>query len=694
MCLKRVKVNLLSHGTENLWSRLKYYFIKYHATPTNNCSAAFDPVFLWQIGLARQPCKKRMHIPGLTFLQQEGAKSPRMDESLSLNETSTFITESQSPSVFPKNTISPRESRQSSGSSLPPTAPKHPASFNVMNKRNTRKRISEGRNSGGSKKRKTIFSQNVPKEPKLAFLGADMHNGGNRAAQQKFVASPNRKQAQQMLVPPTQPASQRNHQPPHQPAKPSAAPRGVVDIFGIPHPPNTILRNDIHHPLSPADWLRVGIRPSPFDPNPSYPQTTLEMAWKSFHNRLPNSHFFPIPELLIVRLHLLSTLWYYATTVDKRKYIASPTLAGVGMEVLDHLLSRLGCLIVKRSKISKKEFVFIIELRFCPADRKPSFNHLDDGIKTKMKNPVEDMAALKELEKVWKPYLKEKSRELDWMSVPKAPMTVVGGQRIPSGPKGGGSAAFSAFMGMDVVDTEATASGESFVEGMATSRKVVSPTSSDPEQSHEQYQESVEEFSADLEMVEDESSSEENDYDMSPTVAYSVGQNLREFQPLDVNLQVEHSADPNRQQISTEMNFETETVSRDSDQSPSLVFQDSDECLLTSAPARTSSTMSSLISPRSENRFAELKAQLIQAKTRTIADPEEIDSPTAMRPRSSRLNALDIFHDVARQRIASPELKVPAEGDYWQWLNYEKRSEKVDLELLDLFLLGELRSVD
>ena len=57
---------------------------------------------------------------------------------------------------------------------------------------------------------------------------------------------------------------------------------------------------------------------------------------------------------------------------------------------------------------------------------------------------------------------------------------------------------------------------------------------------------------------------------------------------------------------------------------------------------------------------------------------------------STRLKR-DLFEDIARKRIASPELSIPIADDYWGNLNYEKRSEKINMELIDLFLCGDTR---
>ena len=91
-----------------------------------------------------------------------------------------------------------------------------------------------------------------------------------------------------------------------------------------------------------------------------------------------------------------------------------------------------------------------------------------------------------------------------------------------------------------------------------------------------------------------------------------------------------------------------------------------------------------------EIRLAALKAMLLQAKGRDISNnPEQNPLPksTVAKSRFAWLKA-DLLEDIARKRVASPELSVPAADDYWGILNHEKRSEKINMESLLLFLCG------
>jgi hypothetical protein len=61
---------------------------------------------------------------------------------------------------------------------------------------------------------------------------------------------------------------------------------------------------------------------------------------------------------------------------------------------------------------------------------------------------------------------------------------------------------------------------------------------------------------------------------------------------------------------------------------------------------------------------------------------------------SPRPKAIDFFdatacHPLPTQRKSTPELVIPTEGDYWGKLNYQKRSEKIDFEVLDEFFCCE-----
>ena len=91
-----------------------------------------------------------------------------------------------------------------------------------------------------------------------------------------------------------------------------------------------------------------------------------------------------------------------------------------------------------------------------------------------------------------------------------------------------------------------------------------------------------------------------------------------------------------------------------------------------------------------EDRLAALKAELLQAKVHVSPNCklDNISPDPAIVPHEAcyaRLKA-DVVEDIAQKRIASPELVVPADDDYWGMLNYEKRSEKINMELIDLFL--------
>ena len=87
-------------------------------------------------------------------------------------------------------------------------------------------------------------------------------------------------------------------------------------------------------------------------------------------------------------------------------------------------------------------------------------------------------------------------------------------------------------------------------------------------------------------------------------------------------------------------------------------------------------------------RFAALKSMLLQAKGRGRSNnPEQELLPKSTVAKSRSIwSTADLFEDIARRRIASPQLIVPAADDYWGILNHEKRSEKINMESIDLFL--------
>ena len=107
---------------------------------------------------------------------------------------------------------------------------------------------------------------------------------------------------------------------------------------------------------------------------------------------------------------------------------------------------------------------------------------------------------------------------------------------------------------------------------------------------------------------------------------------------------------------------------------------------------RSKTPIPSLLSP-TEIRLAALKVMLLQAKGRDISNNPESKPPPKLavtESLSARLKA-DLLEEIARKRVASPELSVPAADDYWGILNYEKRSEKINMELVDSFLCGDSR---
>jgi hypothetical protein len=108
---------------------------------------------------------------------------------------------------------------------------------------------------------------------------------------------------------------------------------------------------------------------------------------------------------------------------------------------------------------------------------------------------------------------------------------------------------------------------------------------------------------------------------------------------------------------------------------------------------RAKTPIPSLLSP-TEVRLATLKVILLQAKGRDKSNNPE-SKPLPKLAISESLSArlkVDLLEEISRKRVASPELSVPAADDYWGILNYEKRSEKINMELVDSFLCEDSRS--
>lgn len=128
------------------------------------------------------------------------------------------------------------------------------------------------------------------------------------------------------------------------------------------------LDTDITNPLAAASWLRLGIPPSPFKESLSPLNISLHQAWDTLQANAGNWTQYPIQSLLLIRLHLLSTLWNHVTSPnDTRKFFVAPGVCAQAIGLVDALLHKYGCEIVKRESDEEKKVrrrVFTFRLGF------------------------------------------------------------------------------------------------------------------------------------------------------------------------------------------------------------------------------------------------------------------------------------------------------------------------------------------
>lgn len=173
----------------------------------------------------------------------------------------------------------------------------------------------------------------------------------------------------------------------------SAIPAFVPTIPPVVIPPIVVPSKTI----SAENWLRAGVPKSPFNKTP-YSRSELETAWKSFSLSLSNIYQFPIPHLVIVRHHFLSTLWRYST-IKGTHHITTPTIGGIGLEAMRFLTHHLGCPVILQTAISNSKHVYVIELKYVPSAprKKKGFKFLHNALSVE-----EEKEALTSLEEAWR----------------------------------------------------------------------------------------------------------------------------------------------------------------------------------------------------------------------------------------------------------------------------------------------------
>lgn len=117
------------------------------------------------------------------------------------------------------------------------------------------------------------------------------------------------------------------------------------------------LGTDIDNPLPSPAWLKLGIPPSPFQECLSELNMPLQEAWDALQVSAGNWNEYPTQSLLVIRLHLLATLWHHITSPeDPPEILVAPIVCAQAIALFEALLQRYGCEVLKSiSKCGMKQ---------------------------------------------------------------------------------------------------------------------------------------------------------------------------------------------------------------------------------------------------------------------------------------------------------------------------------------------------
>jgi hypothetical protein len=185
---------------------------------------------------------------------------------------------------------------------------------------------------------------------------------------------------------------------------PCSAPRVVLPTSGPAPSPLRSFTNTKDDPC-PAELFVPPSSNTSLPPCILYTEQSLAEAWtyiSSTEARSPDrksSHF------LILRHHLLSLIWRFAVTQDKREYYITPHIQGNGIGLLLGLLQGFSCKKIGTSRSSDRgdEFVFRLGMRVWIHTNKSSFwsRVMADGEKLGIFDSQKDREGLERLKVAW-----------------------------------------------------------------------------------------------------------------------------------------------------------------------------------------------------------------------------------------------------------------------------------------------------
>jgi hypothetical protein len=472
------------------------------------------------------------------------------------------------------------------------------------------------------------------------------------------------------------------------PVKPKAVTSSIMEIAKL-------ITNDIDHPISANEWISSGIRPSPF-PSPKNPQSmSLADAWRVFQSKTTDYRSFPLLPLLLVRQHLLSTLWHFTASHDRRRYISAPEVMAGGVNMFQALLSAIGCYHQSKCKLPNKKwkFVFGLDMKEKPQFSGTMWTHiLDKAASGKILDVGKDQLAFAELISAWEPHRAAETTTSQLQPEIPSPTPAKEYQTTTSSDDG------ARVKSQDcVLSALSTQTKMEFMWGAQTSeswvpQEIPSSDSQPPEinspsvpiYAHQKAPSVSESSQVSLPHTVETSAEALPSNEQSGSPQLTV---VEDKKGSTENSQVEASILLGRGELSG-MGTSTTLPKETAEDTPLVdAFEHPTE--------RTPS--SQLKGTPIEVRLAELKSRILQSSLRRTT-PSELQTTAKPLIPKRRARASDYFSEGCLSnyfdfsdefepiRVPSPELIVPPEDEWWDQLNYEKRSGKVDLEYLNSFL--------
>jgi hypothetical protein len=567
--------------------------------------------------------------------------------------------------------------------------------------------------------------------------------------------------------------------PKHTPKRPASTPvlvRPTVSSTPL-GPPNSLL-NDIDHPVSAQQWLQEGMPSSPFDLPASFPKITLADAWASFKLKYKEGETPDKSYVVVVRTHLLATLWKYKSTPIR--YFEAPPTKSIGWLLFKHILDELGIWVVQRISDGKTHNC-VIRLDCCSDNdnytirARHSIKLLEGVLREMMTNGLmrseAEIEARNVLRAQW--YMIEgdgmASRSTRTKITNNGQCTVAfHGKDTPAVIRADTGVEFQVTMrniperlDNNTQGTVATQSKGSLATAVTdeTTKNQVTPNAVPPKQPGS-VDDEWKDATIRLTKVDETTESATDELvstflDMKGDVPQLIrspnavkpmgtivsrgmniwgppaGDDTKTIQrsteetgrcdPVPKDLDNPSDSDDSLKILSPE-SYHKEIIKKFKRRSlPPVLKQPEHSPFATDAklilltqdfpqPTQPCQPTQPLAPMTAAARLADLKRNIVDAKARLKSAKTEqsptklsaIQSPTIQSPTipstaipSPRPKAIDFFdatacHPLPMQRKSTPELVIPTEGDYWGKLNYQKRSEKIDFEVLDEFFCCEM----